>query len=225
MRGTLAPLKEYAQCAAERGGLVIVDDTQALGILGRRSQHVYGTGGGGSVRYFSLRDPGIVVVSSLAKAFGAPVAMLGGSLAFLERFRRHSGTVVHCSPPSAAAVTAALRALWINRRCGDVLRERLAARVIQFRRALPNVVATKSRFPVQTIHVPRGMEARDLFQALARDGIRAVLHRDTGAVARISFVLTARHRKNDVERAADSVSCALARNAGARPSLRFGVND
>jgi len=126
LRGTHAPLADYASCAAAGNGLLIVDDTQALGVFGRPAEPVvpYGSGGGGSLRRQNLRDSGIVVVSSLAKAFGVPVAMLGGSREFVQSFRENSATLVHCSPPSAAAISATLRALRLNRRSGDILRRR-----------------------------------------------------------------------------------------------------
>ena len=49
-------------------------------------------------------NDGIVVGASLAKAFGAPLAMLAGSAAVVGEFERQSATRVHCSPPSVAAV-------------------------------------------------------------------------------------------------------------------------
>ncbi len=55
IRGEPAPLADYARCAAAGNGLLIVDDTQALGVFGRRGAgDPYGSGGGGSIRRFSL---------------------------------------------------------------------------------------------------------------------------------------------------------------------------
>lgn len=214
VRGTPAPLADYASCAAAGNGLVIVDDTQALGVLGRRPEAMlpYGSGGGGSLRHCNLRDPRIVVVSSLAKAFGAPVAMLGGSKALVESFRENSATLVHCSPPSAAAISAALRALELNRRIGDVLRRRLAERVVRFRRGVPDLVAADSMFPVQPLKLPGRIDARALYRALLGRGVRPVLHRDSNdGGSRISFVLTARHRMSEIDRAVQSLAETLAR--------------
>jgi 8-amino-7-oxononanoate synthase len=199
--GTLAPLPEYAGCAAVGNGLLVVDDTQALGILGAR--------GGGSLRHFNLRGSGIAVVSSLAKAFGAPLAMLGGSEAFVKTFREESATLVHCSPPSAAAISAAQRALHMNRRQGDLLRHRLAERVVRFRRGLSGLLATKSLFPVQPLKLPARADAVAFYRALLRRGIHPVLHRDSTNGERISFVLTARHRMSEIDRAVEGVRDVL----------------
>jgi 8-amino-7-oxononanoate synthase len=204
IRGEPAPLPDYAGCVAGAGGLLIVDDTQALGVLG--------PGGGGSLRHFNLADPRIVVVSSLAKAFGAPLAMLGGSQGRVEEFRESSATLVHCSPPSAASLAAALRALEINRRCGDVLRRRLAGLVSRFRRSVPELVATNSLFPVQPLKLPETVAVRALHAALGARGVRPVLHRHPATRRpQISFVFTARHRLSEIDWAVECLRAAGAR--------------
>jgi len=209
LRGTHAPLRDYTTCAAAGNGLLIIDDTQALGVFGRQGESTgpYGSCGGGSLQYFNLRDRGVIVVSSLAKAFGVPVAMLGGSHALVESFRAESGTLVHCSPPSAAAISALHRALELNRRCGDVLRYRLAERVIRFRQGLPGLHAVNSLFPVQPLELPATIDAHALHRALLGHGVRSVLHRDSRSDnPRISFVLTARHRLSEIDHAVESLA-------------------
>jgi 8-amino-7-oxononanoate synthase len=206
VRGTHAPFADYAKCAAAENGLLIMDDTQALGVFGQRteSRAPYGSGGGGSLRYFTVRNPRIVVVSSLAKAFGVPLAMLGGSRVFVETFRENSATLMHCSPPSAAVVLAAQRALEMNWRCGDTLRCRLMERVVRFRRGLPDLLAVSSLFPVQPLKLPRRMKVDEVYQALLRHGVRTVLHRDPfEGGSRISFLVTARHRLSEIDSAVE----------------------
>ena len=112
--GAPAPIRAYAELARRAGGYLVLDDTQALGILGEQpsDSNPYGTGGGGSLRWHGVFGPHIIVGSSLAKGFGVPLAALSGSRALIERFREHSETRIHCSPPSVAAIHAA------HRRCG-----------------------------------------------------------------------------------------------------------
>lgn len=216
LRGRPAPLLDYAACAAAADGLLIVDDTQALGVLGRDAggSAPYGSGGGGSLRYFDLREPHVVVVSSLAKAFGAPLAMFGGPAAAVKDFRENSGTLVHSSPPSAAAVAAARRALEINRRFGDRLRCQLAAHVLRFRRAVPGLVATRSLFPVQPLMLPRNIDVRAVYRDLLANGVHSVLNRDPcSGSPRISFVLSARHRPTEIDRAVEALLTAVERQS------------
>ena len=93
----IAPLRAYTRLAAARGGRVVVDDTQAVGLIGggpARGQP-FGIGGGGSLRHAALADPAIVLVASLAKSFGVPMAMVAGAAAFIEPFVARSETLVH----------------------------------------------------------------------------------------------------------------------------------
>jgi 8-amino-7-oxononanoate synthase len=215
IRGEPAPLADYARCAAAGNGLLIVDDTQALGVFGRpQGPGPYGSGGGGSIRRFNLEGTsGIVVVSSLAKALGVPVAMLGGSREFVEEFRGKSSTLVHCSPPSAVTILAARRALELNRRWGEALRRQLAERVIRFRRGLRGVLATESLFPVQPLRLPRTMDARSVYRRLLGRGVLPVLHRDPGDQgSRISFVLSARHSLSEIDYAVARVAEEIGRS-------------
>ena len=108
------PLAAYAEIAAQHGGLLVLDDTQALGVLGES--------GGGSVRVHGLAGAPVLVGASLAKGFGTPMAALSGSRQLIARFEACSQTRRHCSPPSAAAIAAGRYALQLNRTDGDRLR-------------------------------------------------------------------------------------------------------
>jgi 8-amino-7-oxononanoate synthase len=207
--GLAAPVREYADLAGSRGGLLVLDDTQALGIFGASPGpgYPYGKGGGGSLQRFGLRDSAIVVVSSLAKAFGVPMAMLGGSAALVERFRERSQTRVHCSPPSAATVGAACHALDLNRRFGDRLRSRLADRVIYFRRGVEvlGFLASRSLFPVQPLRLPSDVDVGGFHKNLLDRGIETVLHNSDRGNMQCTFVFTAGHRITDIDQALDAL--------------------
>jgi 8-amino-7-oxononanoate synthase len=200
-----APLRAYHEIARRFGGRLVVDDTQAFGVLG--------AAGGGSVRRLGLAGPELVVGASLAKGFGAPIAVLAGDAAVVSQFEARAETRVHSSPPSAAAVDAAERALAVNASSGDALRARLAALVRRFRvgAAATGFAPRGGLFPVQTL--THGADAAALHHALGRLGVRTVLHDGDGRTPRISFILTARHDERDV----DTALAALAR---ARPTAR-----
>jgi 8-amino-7-oxononanoate synthase len=106
--GRTAPLRQYAQIVEEYGGLLVVDDTQALGIFGHSPDPgaPYGNGGGGTLRWLGIESRSIVLICSLAKAFGVPIAVLAGSENTVRRFKKGSLTRIHCSPPSIAAIHA-----------------------------------------------------------------------------------------------------------------------
>ena len=90
--GRPAPLSRYLDLVAPSGGYVVIDDTQALGILGRAAsgRGPYGVGGGGSPRWQAISSPHLIVGSSLAKAFGVPLASLCGSARLIRHFDEES---------------------------------------------------------------------------------------------------------------------------------------
>lgn len=216
--GRAAPLRAYLELAHARAGLVVIDDTQALGIFGRspRPWVPYGTGGGGSLQHAGLRDPRLLFASSLAKAFGVPLAVLSGSEAMLTEYQNRSQTRMHCSPPSVAVIAAAIRALKINQNAGDSLRLRLAQRVARFRGWLRklDLMATDSLFPVQSLQLPQGTDAKAFHKALLQSGVRTALQRGTcNSLERISFVITAHHSKREIDYAGMCLGFAAGRQA------------
>jgi 8-amino-7-oxononanoate synthase len=151
----------------------------------------------------------VLVGASLAKAFGAPLASLSGSAAMIARFRAGSRARLHSSPPSAAAIAAARRALRINRRCGACLRARLWARVRQWRERMAacGLRCLGGHFPVQSVLLADGAKmaaATELHARLRRDGIEALLQ-NTGAGLVLTFLLRADHRAADIDRAAGAL--------------------
>ncbi|ETX02642.1 MAG: aminotransferase class I/II [Candidatus Entotheonella factor] len=212
--GRSAPIARYLDCIRSRGGYLVLDDTQALGVLGRSRdlQARYGQGGGGSLRWHQVHGPNVIVVSSLAKGFGVPVAVLAGSHPLVKHFKSKSETRVHTSPPSSAVLHAAERALAINQERGDVLRSRLERLVRQFRKRLAacGLSTTGGLFPVQTLSPMPDSDARLVHQRLLDLRVRAVLHRPRcKRGAAISFLITALHRFADIERAARVIAEAV----------------
>jgi 8-amino-7-oxononanoate synthase len=208
--GGPAPLADYLEAARRFGGMLVIDDTQALGILGRDPGPLvpYGSGGGGTLRWGGVSGPDILVGASLAKGFGAPVAALAGSALVIRRFASLSDTRVHCSPPSVAVIHAAERALAINRERGKQLRQRLAQRVRQFRDGLGRIgwSSTGGLFPVQTLRTIAGPVAIRMYQRLLQWGVRAVLVRSrSGGAPRLSFLITARHSAMDIDHCVEAL--------------------
>ncbi len=208
--GTGAPLHDYRDLVRRAGGLLVLDDTQALGILGAEPGPgaPSGRGGGGSLRHTGVHGPEVLVVSSLAKAFGVPAAALCGSIRRVGRFETHSETRVHCSPVSAVVVRAAERALALNRSEGDARRLRLAALVQRFRTGLrrAGIDVVGGLFPVQTLGQVQDGAALALHDRLLRCGVRGVLHRSRKrSPARLSFLIAASHTPAQIDAAVDAV--------------------
>jgi len=199
-RGSSPPVEEYSDAARESGGLLVIDDTQALGILG--------PGGSGTLRHKGIEVEHVVVVASLAKAFGVPLAFIGGSAAFIARLKDDSFTRVHCSPPSAAVIAAAGRALEINREYGDGLRAKLSANVARLKTGLADLrlSCVPGTFPVQPLGNLADRESLAFHEILLKKGVKTVLARGSGTGgAHVVFVLRADHSFQEI----DFALCAL----------------
>lgn len=192
------PLADYAQIAEGLGGMLVLDDTQALGILG--------PDGGGSVAAHGLGGAPLLVGASLAKGFGAPLSALAGARRLLRHFVDASETRVHCSPPSVAAVAAGCCALEANRRQGRVLRQRLQERVAQLRAGLERhgIACSGGEFPVQCIVLPPDCDGAALWRALSLAGVDVLLQ-GSGKRQVLTLLLRADHSAQQVAYAAQSI--------------------
>ena len=212
--GRLAPLPELARVAADCGGRLIVDDTQALGVVGRPAGNAMplGTGGGGTLAWFGLYGAHVYAGSSLAKGFGAPLAVLLGGKDTVAKIARDGESRIHSSPPSVAAITAACAALSANATQGDLLRARLSRRVRQLRQGLVAIgarVLSALPLPVQTIALTASQSARAVLEGLDTRGIRALVTEASGSGPALSIILTARHTAADIDRLIDALASVL----------------
>ena len=192
------PLAAYADIAESQGGLLVLDDTQALGIVGEE--------GGGSVAAHGLAGAPVLAGASLAKGFGAPLAVLAGPRRMLGRFMAASATRVHCSPPSVAAIAAGRAALDANRRTGRVLRRRLHERIAQLRAALAEqgLACSGGAFPVQRVVLPPSCDGPALRGALSLAGVEVLLQ-GTRARQVLTLLLRADHSAQQVAHAARTI--------------------
>jgi 8-amino-7-oxononanoate synthase len=227
--GKPAPIAAYLESTRTFGGQLLLDDTQALGILGQAPSPrlPYGRGGGGSLRWSNVGGPDVLVGSSLAKGFGVPLAVLAGSTALLERFMAISETRVHSSPPSIAVIHATEHALAVNRARGDALRQYLVQSIRRFRHRLTAVgfAAVGGLFPVQTLTPIPNLDASLLHERLLQLGVRTVLRRShTNHSPCLSFLITARHTPQDIDGAVEMLVKATERVALRGQKGKFGNN-
>jgi len=198
------PVAEVRAALRRCGGTLLLDDTQALGILGVRPAPgaPYGTGGGGTMSHVGGGHDGVVTVSSLAKAFGVPLACVLGPARTVTAVAG-TGSAVHSSPPSAADLAAAARALARNAEAGDDLRAALAGRVAALRAsaAAGGLALTGGLFPVQNTPPTHPAAGRRVLDRLADDDVVAVLRSSCGGQgATISLVITVEHRYVELAR-------------------------
>ncbi|HSF43431.1 MAG TPA: aminotransferase class I/II-fold pyridoxal phosphate-dependent enzyme [Thermoanaerobaculia bacterium] len=226
--GRVPPLDLYLETVEAWGGWLLVDDSQALGLLGREPgpELPYGRGGGGSPRFLGISSPRLLTLSSLAKGLGAPLAVLAGPAEAVRSFERESETLVYSSPPSVAAIRAAEAALSINREQGDRLRARLAERVRRFRAGLSEIglAAGGGLSPVQSLALPAGLDPVDLYRRLGASRVRTVLRQGRCRPGpRLTFLFRADHTPEEIDRAVETLARLVRqfrRNRHEQPQFR-----
>ncbi|WP_210464277.1 pyridoxal phosphate-dependent aminotransferase family protein [Rufibacter roseolus] len=209
--GKPAPLPEYVSLTRKYDGLLLVDDSQAFGVLGtgRTKDQPYGKGGGGLLQWYDVQGDDILTICSLAKGLGVPLSVLSGSQQQIEKFKSQSETRVHSSPVSAAHVQAACLAIAENRKRGNLLRLKLFENVKLFRESLARigVITQGGFFPVQVLKLPNRTNPYAMYKLLLSLNVRALLlapHQ--GQKPEISFCLTALHSPEQIKRAATCIN-------------------
>lgn len=206
IRWSPTPLSDYLRAIEPFGGLLVVDDTQALGLFGHspHPQTPFGFGGGGSLRWHELESPNVLLVSSLAKGFGVPVAVFSGSTQMVEWFRMKSQTLEHCSPPCIPLLHAVEHALDVNESEGDRLRDRLAANIRSFQAILQEASFSEIGpiFPVQVVVLPEVSDPKFFEGELQARGLRVLFQQSGKGRARVVLGITAAHNPAETEFAA-----------------------
>ena len=197
-------LAAHAEIVERRGGVLVVDDTQGLGLFGAdpSPSQPWGVGGGGAAAWQGLeRHPSVLLANSLAKAFGAPIAVLTGPRRHVSRYLRCSELRVHTSPPSAAAIESGRSALDLNEREGEARRLRLQRNIRAFRDGA-EALGLEPRgglFPVQSLVRVGPLDGRAVHAALDNIGLRTVLRRGHGGRV-LTVVIRSTHRPSDIRR-------------------------
>lgn len=207
--GQIAPLADYLEIACRYHAWVVVDDSQALGILGSgpTPANPFGRDGGGSLCWHAQAGHRrCVLVSSLAKAFGAPLAVLCGTRSRVEEFRRRAQSLVHTSPPVLPVLHAAARALRVNAEDGEARRRHLLRLIRRLRCGLRNL----GYWPVGGCHPIQGLGtmspdmAMRLHRALHEQGSEILLRQGRCGVLP-SVVLRADHPVEAIDLLLDQI--------------------
>jgi 8-amino-7-oxononanoate synthase len=216
--GEIAPLRVLLNVARRFDARVYVDDAHGFGVLGQNPEpaYPYGRGGGGAARFLDVSPGRLVQVSSLSKAFGAPLAVVAGPSGFVRRLRAEAGAMIHSSPPAIPTLAAAAVALVVNGREGDERRRHLARMVCHLRDGLARVdvpIATPGLFPIQSLHFASPRATFEVATHLRKHGIWCVA--DFAAIdnpggGAIRFVLSAAHSLAMIDEALERIVASLA---------------
>lgn len=103
--GSIAPVNELLAALPARRGTLVVDDCHGFCVLGPRGQGLVSTTG--------IRDPRIVITTTLAKGLGCHGGVIAGSRALCDAVRVHGNAYVGTTPTSPAIISGAIEALAI----------------------------------------------------------------------------------------------------------------
>ena len=196
-----APLAALHAVVRQAGGLLVVDDTQAAGVLGSRaSGAAFGIGGAGTLRWLGDTPRSVVQVASLAKGYGAPLSISTGSSGFIDAVRS-AAMRWHSSPPTSADLAAADRALTAEP-SNARRRQYLGALVVRLRVGLRRLGLPALGLPFPVVSIPVGaVRGQRLLARLRGLGIRALLVRARcQPAAALTFAISARHTAADIDR-------------------------
>jgi len=199
MDGDIAPLPQLCDLAEKYNCIMMVDDAHSSGVLGR--------GGRGTIDHLNCHGRVDIQVGTLSKAIGAMGGYVCGSRDLIDflyhRARPFLFSTSH--PPSVTATCQAAFAL-LDSPDGEKLIKKLWANTKFFKRRLKKLGFDTgiSESPITPIMVGEAAKAFEFSRRLFEEGVLAVaLGYPTVAEgkARIRTIVTATHRRQDLERA------------------------
>jgi glycine C-acetyltransferase len=203
MDGDIANLPALCDLAEKYNCVMMVDDAHASGVLGNR--------GRGTIDHFNCHGRVDIQVGTLSKAIGSIGGYVCGSrdmIDFLyQRARPFLFSTSH--PPSVTATCQAAFEL-LDSEAGEKMVKKLWANTKFFKRKLKKLGfdTGKSETPITPVMVGEAAKAFEFSRALFAEGVFA------GAIgyptvpegkARLRTIVTAAHKRADLERAAESI--------------------
>ncbi len=194
--GEIAPLPDYLDAVREYGGLILVDDAHALGVLGDN--------GRGTAEEFHIREETCLSCASLAKALGGFGGLIGGKAGWIDSLEQNSGFCLGASPPPLVVTAASMAGLRLARQ-NPQWRENLWNNAAQARRGLNKmgIFCEMTRSPILCIPADSGLNLPAIQSGLFDQGIAISLVRGypgtpAGGALRVAIFST--HSREQIER-------------------------
>lgn len=183
-------------------GLLLVDDSHALGMIGE--------GGRGSASQHGLTDPRLVTAGSLAKSLGASGGFVAGSAARVNGVRERAEAFASTTPVPPAVAAGARAALAVLEREPE-----RHARLLDNARALGELGRALGRtpnpipIPVLAVPVPDAARGAALERALDEAGLFIPWITYGGGAGDLRVAVTSEHTVEDLERLRSALAAAL----------------
>lgn len=199
--GRIADLESIYALAAKYHAMVVVDDSEGLGVLGSRGEGTHGALG--------LGDKIDLVTGSFGHALGGSGGFVAGRTSIVSWLRQKSRSHIASNalaPPAVAAANKSIELL----RADPERRRTLDENVRTFKEALSRDagLSVKSSHPAVSVLIRSAVSAQRLVDFIHRRGIFAMGYCHPvvpEGQARICLRMTARHAAKDLERAAQAI--------------------
>lgn len=195
--GRLAPLPQLAELAKKSHGLLIVDDTHGVGLLGDT--------GAGSVEHFALKQTDVPLLSfSLAKAFGCSGAIVAGNHVLTENIIQFARTFTFTSALPPALAYAAKASLQIVK-TEIWRREKLAYLITYFKKlaAQLELAFIPSDTAIQSLMIGDNNNVLKIQQQLLMQGLQVAAIRPPTVppnTSRLRITLNCNHTEKQIEK-------------------------
>ncbi|MGA8143688.1 MAG: glycine C-acetyltransferase [Candidatus Acidiferrales bacterium] len=203
MEGDIADLPALCDLAERFNCIMMVDDAHASGVLGSR--------GRGTIDHCGVHGRVDIQVGTLSKAIGSIGGYVCGSKDLIE-FLYHRARPFLFSTSHPPSVTATCQAAFelLDSEAGDKLIKKLWSNTKFFKRKLKKLgfQTGKSETPVTPIMVGDAGKAFEFSRELFSEGVLAMaigFPTVPEGKARLRTIVTATHKRADLERAADII--------------------
>ena len=204
MDGDIADLPALCSLAEKYNCIMMVDDAHASGVLGNR--------GRGSIDHFNCHGRVDIQVGTLSKAIGALGGYVCGPRDLIELLYHRARPILFSTshPPSVAATCQAAFDV-LDSEAGERLIKKLWSNTKFFKRKLKKLGFNtgKSETPITPIMVGDAAKAFDFSRELFSEGVLATAigyPTVPEGKARLRTIVTATHKRADLERAAEIIA-------------------
>ncbi|WP_421405443.1 glycine C-acetyltransferase [Agrobacterium fabrum] len=196
MDGTIANLPDICSLAEKYNALVIVDDSHAVGVVGKK--------GMGTPSLHGVSDKIDILTGTLGKALGgASGGYVSGRAVIIEWLRQASRPYLFSNSLMPAICAASIKAIALASD-SDLLRENLSARVAQLRAGAEKLglLVGGIDHPIVPIIVGEADDAVALSKLMLANGIYAVAFSYpvvAKGAARVRMQVSAQHTREDID--------------------------
>lgn len=189
----IAPVSSYLKIAEEYNGIVWVDDSHAVGILGEKGRGIY--------EYFELNSERLYMGGTLSKAFGAYGGFVAGDSKFIKIVKSGNVMTGSSSPPNAI-VSASIKGLEIVKNYPEI-RRKLWDNAFYLKKGIRSLglSVADNYLPIVTFMLEDSRKMERIHQSLMDKGIyiQFVRYIGSGEEGVLRIVVSTSHTKEQID--------------------------